>query len=139
MFELNRDRIDALAKNLEQFFTLFTKELVKELNAREQRELRFSIIGTGVTTGSVHIQFALAKTQYGSGEVDGNSIMAVCDEFARRQGWERVNKPRMLEFDGSGDLKIEADYTMITPGDHDERVRQVKDQLGIDLNDNIPF
>jgi hypothetical protein len=61
-------------------------------------EFRIDVDGR-VNDGDLRIIFHLSGS-YGDPRVEGNSIEAVFEEFARRKGWEDRHSALLLSYDG---------------------------------------
>jgi len=60
----------------------------------------FSVDISGpVHSGDVNIEYKICKGSYGT-DVIGNRIQPVLDEFKRRHGWTKDNKPLCISFGG---------------------------------------
>jgi len=53
-----------------------------------------------VNDGEVKIEYRISDSSYGSGGVEGNNVKECLAEFLRRHGWDRVNKPKAISYDG---------------------------------------
>jgi phosphoglycolate phosphatase-like HAD superfamily hydrolase len=83
------------------------KQVRKALrNASEGSEFHFRIYAHGrVQEGETKLEISLADSGYSSGVVTGNQIQPVIDEYLRRHGWDKLNAPLQISFDGSDAAK----------------------------------
>jgi hypothetical protein len=72
-------------------------------NADEGSEFHFRIYAYGrVQDGETRLEISLADSPYSSsGAVTGHSIQPVIDEYLRRHGWDKLNAPLAISFDGT--------------------------------------
>jgi hypothetical protein len=85
---------DQMVKNLAKF-------LRDELRQLEIHSLDFSLdINGRVHDGDLDITFSLGSSYNEGGCVKGGDISKVVDEYKRRFGWDKRNKPLCIGFDG---------------------------------------
>lgn len=74
------------------------KRVQKRLQDADMSYFRLDIEVYGDVHGKPTMTYKLGKS-YGEGQVEGNSMDAVVEEFLRQQGWKATNKPLELTFD----------------------------------------
>ena len=86
---------DQMVKNLAQF-------LRDELSPLDEiSSLDFSIMIDGrVHDGELKIEYHLGSTYSTGGLVKGGDLPRVVEEYKRRFGWDKRNKPLMLGYNG---------------------------------------
>lgn len=63
-------------------------------------EFRLTVTASGpINDGEVEITYEIAKNSY-SGAVKGNNVRECLSEFMRRHGWDSVNKPVAISYNG---------------------------------------
>ena len=53
-----------------------------------------------VNDGEVEISYHISESSYGSDGVEGNNVKECLSEFLRRHGWNSINKPIAISYDG---------------------------------------
>ena len=95
---------------LEQMVQAKALEIQEDLSHVDNiHEMCFKVKVTGpVHRGDILIEYSMSRSNY-STEVTGYDINQVVEEFKRRNGWDRVNKPLCITHDGSNDSDIVAE------------------------------
>ena len=67
-------------------------------------EFQLTITASGpINSGEVKVSYGLSKNTYGTAEVKGNNVKECLSEFLRRHGWDCINKPIAISYDGIPD------------------------------------
>jgi hypothetical protein len=142
MFELNRDRVSTLMSNIEKMLIELAKVTAKEFNDHEMGYMFVRAELMGRSDGDVRITFLVGESEYHKERVEGTRLMSAFQEYARRKGWEKTNKPLMISFDSSGRPKEEdhGTYVLELPSRSDP-LSNPDDPLSVDdrVIDDIPF
>ena len=78
---------------------LAVREAIKCCDTISHFEL--TVVASGaVNDGDVKVTYSIAEDSYGTKKVKGNNVKECLSEFLRRHGWDRVNKPIAISYDG---------------------------------------
>ena len=100
-----RDKLEALCRTIEKKMKALAQAMADAFNARGMKHVRLMIIISGdLKEGKMRIGYSVDDSLFGRNSVEGGTILATLDEFARRRGWEKTNQSPMLEFDAEGQL-----------------------------------
>lgn len=84
-----------MVKNLAQFL----RDELRQVDEIHSIDFCLDINGRA-QDGDLNIQFSIGSTYSDGGQVKGGDLSRVVDEYKRRFGWDRRNKPLCLGFDG---------------------------------------
>lgn len=73
------------------------REQLKQIEDLSQFKLTITVSGR-VHDGEVELSYGLGESMYGTGEVEGSALQSVLDEFMRRHGWNKINKPKAIAY-----------------------------------------
>lgn len=86
---------DQMVKNL----ATFLRDELKQVDEISSIDFEIAIDGR-VHDGDINIEYRLGNAYSTGGQVKGGDLPKVVDEYKRRFGWDKRNKPLCIGFDG---------------------------------------